>query len=250
MMLSAVIIARDEADRIGDAIRSVSFAQECLVLDSGSRDGTAELAESLGARVLRTDWPGFVAQKQRAWELARGDWVLSLDADERVSPQLREEILQVLHAPSAVGYSVPRRNLYLGVPLRGGHWWPDRRLRLARKQSASWGGIDPHDHLEVSGEKRELKGELLHLPYRDLAEHLRTVDRYSALAAQQLRERGRQAGVSDLYLRPVARVFGEFFWKGGYRDGALGLLLALLAGAYVAMKWGRVAGLLPMPESS
>ncbi len=249
-MLSAVIIARNEVDRIGDAIRSVAFAQEVVVLDSGSEDGTVELAKSLGARVIVTDWPGFVAQKQRAWDEARGDWVLCLDADERVSPALRAEILELLPDASADGYSMPRRNLYLGVPLRGGHWWPDRRIRLARKKCGRWGGIDPHDHLEVAGTVRPLHGELLHHPYRDLAEHLRTVDRYSAIAAREALRRGQKAGVWNCYLRPVARVFGEFFWKGGWRDGALGLLLALIAGAYVGIKWARVAGILPMPEPS
>ncbi len=249
-MLSAVIIARNEVDRIGDAIRSVAFAQEVLVLDSGSEDGTVELAKSLGARVIVTDWPGFVAQKQRAWEAATGDWVLSLDADERVSPALAAEISGLLPSPSAEGYSVPRRNVYLGVPLQGGHWWPDRRIRLARKKAGKWGGIDPHDHLEIAGTVLPLKGELLHHPYRDLADHLRTVDRYSAIAARESIRRGQKAGVVECYLRPVGRVFGEFFWKGGWRDGALGLLLALIAGAYVAIKWARVAGTLPMPESA
>ena len=172
------------------------------------------------------------------------------DADERVSPALRTEILSVLPKSTADGYSLPRRNVYLGVPLRGGHWWPDRRIRLARKKAGKWGGIDPHDHLEVAGTIHRLQGELLHHPYRDLADHLHTVDRYSAIAAREALRLGQKASFVNCYLRPVARVLGEFVWKGGWRDGGLGLLLALIAGAYVGIKWARVAGTLPMPEPS
>lgn len=248
-MLSAVIIARDEADRIEDAIRSVQFADECIVLDSGSRDDTVALAEALGARVVRTDWPGFVAQKNRAWAEARGEWVLSIDADERVSPELQAAVLAAMRAPEAQGYRVRRRNTWLGHRLRAGHWYPDARVRLARKGSAKWSGVEPHDQLDVEGRVHQLEGDLLHIPYRNLGEHLRTIDRYTALTAAQLRAEGRRAGFVDLWMRPPWRFFSAFILAGGWRDGVVGFLLAALGSVYCLLKWARVAGLVPMPET-
>lgn len=248
-MLSAVIIARDEADRIEDAIRSVAFADECLVVDSGSRDDTVARAEALGARVIRADWPGFVAQKNRAWQEARGEWVLSLDADERVGPELAAAIVAALRAPTADAYRVRRRNEWLGHRLRGGHWYPDARVRLARKAQGRWAGVEPHDLLHVEGRVAQLEGDLLHIPYRNLGEHLRTIDRYTALTAAQLRASGRRAGLLDLWLRPPWRFFSAFVLAGGWRDGAVGFLLAMLGSAYCLLKWARVAGIVPMPDT-
>ncbi len=247
-VLSAVIIARDEVDRIGDAIRSVAFAEECLVLDSGSTDGTPELAESLGARVIRTGWPGHVAQKNRAFSMASHDWLLSIDADERVSPELARSIQQALKTPAAQGYRVSRRNLWLGHALTGGHWYPDARIRLARRDACRWVGQNPHDHLQVSGPVAPLSGDLIHLPYRDLAEHLSTIDRYTATAARELRAAGRRARWTDLWLRPGWRFFSGFVLSGGFRDGVPGLLLAGMGSLYCALKWARVAGIVPIPQ--
>lgn len=250
-VLSAVIIARDEADRIGEAIRSVAFADECLVLDSGSRDDTPRIAAALGARVIRTDWPGHVAQKNRAFAAAAHDWCLSLDADERVSPALAASIQAALRdhggASPVRGFRVRRRNLWLGHPLRGGHWYPDARVRLAHRRAACWVGQDPHDLLHVDGAIAPLEGDLIHLPYRSLADHLSTIDRYTAIAARELRASGRRARWSDLWLRPFWRFFSGFILSGGFRDGFPGLLLAGLGSLYCALKWARVAGIVPMP---
>lgn len=230
-MLSVVIVARDEADRIGDAIRSVAFADEVLVLDSGSTDGTVAIAEGLGARVLRTDWPGFVAQKNRGLAEARGDWVLSLDADERVSPALAAE-LPVALAGSSAGWTVPRLNLWLGHPLRHGHWYPDRRLRLVRRDRARWVGADPHDRLEVDGPVGVLRGDVVHLPYRSLGDHLARIDRYTKIDA-------RDGGWADVLVRPAWHFWSGYVFRAGFLDGLPGLYVALLGALYVALKWGR-----------
>lgn len=249
-MLSVVIIARNEADRIEEAIRSVSFADECVVLDSGSQDETVARATALGARVIQTDWPGFVAQKNRAWAAARGDWVLSLDADERVSPALQQSLLEILRAPTADAYRMCRRNIWLGHRLKGGHWYPDARVRLARKEKGLWVGRNPHDHLKVDGLVQNIKGDLIHFPYRNLGEHFRTIDRYTAVAARMLLEEGRKARWSDLYFRPLWRFFSAFFLASGWRDGVPGLCLALMGSLYCALKWARVAGIVPIPEDT
>ena len=176
--------------------------------------------------------------------MASGEWVFSMDADERVSPELQNSILKVLQQPKAEGYWCSRRNIWLGHVLRGGHWYPDRRIRLARKKNACWVGLDPHDQLKVQGKMGELSGDLIHIPYRNLLEHLKTIDRYTALSAAQLRAQGKRARWIDLWLRPLWRFFSAFVLAGGWKDGLPGLMLAILGSFYCALKWARVKGIL------
>lgn len=240
-MLSAVIIARDEADRIATAVRSVAFADEVVVLDSGSSDDTAAIARAGGARVVETDWPGHVAQKNRALAEARGDWVLSVDADEEVTPALRAAIEAAVANPGGrVGFRVARRNVWLGRPLSHGGWFPDRRVRLVARSAARWEGVDPHDHLVVDGAIGDLGGELVHVPYRSLREHLATVDRYTARSAEGLRAQGRRAGWGDLLLRPPWHLFRALVLQQGLRDGVAGVVVASIGALYVLLKWARV----------
>lgn len=240
--LSAVIIAKDEADRIEDAIRSVGFCDEVLVLDSGSTDGTPELAAALGARVVRTDWPGFVAQKARATAAASHDWVLSIDADERVPPALAAEITALRERGlAAAGYRLPRLSWWMGAPVRRGTWWPDARVRLFDRRRAAWGGLDPHDRVDCAGPVAALHAPLHHHPYRDLGEHLQTIDRYAAISAAAARAQGRRASALDVGLRPVAHLFKALILKGGVLDGPRGWALAWLGAAHCALKWLRIA---------
>ena len=228
-MLSAVIIAKDEADRIGPALASVAFCDEVLVLDAGSLDGTPELARSAGARVLATDWPGFVAQRNRAWAEAKGDWILAIDADEEVTPQLREAVLAAV-ASDAAGASMPRRNHWLGHRLSHGRWYPDRKVRLARKAASRWVGGDVHETLEVDGRILSLNADLFHHPYRDLEDHLRKVARYAELA--------RRPGTSlDVAIRPVWSFLQGYLLQGGFQDGYPGLCVAAIDALYVLLKW-------------
>jgi glycosyltransferase involved in cell wall biosynthesis len=236
--LSVVIIARDEADRLPEAIASVAFADEVLVLDSGSRDGTQAVARGLGARVIETDWPGHVAQKNRALGEARHPWVLSIDADERVSPALASSIAEALaREPVVAGFELARRNHWLGKPMRAGGWYPDRRLRLARRDAARWVGVDPHDRLEVDGPTARLAGDLLHHPYRDLGEHLATIDRYTRRFAEVSTARARWW---DLVFRPPWRFVRGYLLQAGFLDGRAGLTVAWLGARYTATKWWRL----------
>ncbi len=239
--LTVAIIARDEADRIGAAIAAVDAA-EVLVLDSGSTDGTPALARSLGARVIETDWPGHVAQKNRALDAARQPWVLCLDADERPDAALRAELRRVIaEDPEGRGpldgYYVLRRNYYLGAPIRGGSFRPTPHLRLLRRGRGRWGGEDPHDRLSVDGPAGTLGGFLEHHPYRSLGEHLATIDRYTARFVQVTDRRARWP---DLLLRPPAHLARALLLQGGWRDGPRGFILAWLGAAHVALKWGRL----------
>ena len=243
--VSVVIIARDEADRIEDAIRSVAgICAEVVVLDSGSTDGTVARAQALGARVIETDWPGHVAQKNRALGHARHDWVLSLDADERLSPALHAAIRAALsrEPPTAVAFRVSRLNFWQGVPLRHGLWYPDARVRLFRRAQARWVGDDPHDRVEVTdgGQVGVLAGDLLHFPYRSLGEHLQTIDRYTARHLEVALAAGRRARWWDVALRPPLHLLKALVLRRGVLDGVAGLCVAGLGAVYVLLKWGRL----------
>ena len=240
-MLSAVIITRDEADRIGVALASVAFADEVLILDCGSTDATVAVARAAGARVVETDWPGHVAQKNRGLAMASGEWVLSIDADEEVSPALRASILEaVARAGDAVGFRVNRRNEWLGHTLRHGGWYPDARVRLVRRGRATWAGENPHDTLVPDGPVLPLDGDLLHRPYRSFGEHLATLDRYTTIAAAEARARGRGGSVLDLLIRPPWAFFRGYVLRAGFLDGAPGLVVAALGALYVLVKWARI----------
>jgi glycosyltransferase involved in cell wall biosynthesis len=241
-LLSACIVACDEEDRLGDCLSSVRWCDEILVIDSHSADRTREIAAAAGARVIERDWPGHVAQKDFAIREARNDWVFCIDADERVSPELEKEIVALRDAgfPDAAGFSVPRVSKYLGRWIRHGTWYPDIKLRLFDRRRGRWAGRDPHDRVEVDGPIVRLRGELLHLPYRSLEEHLITIDRYTTIMARELHAEGRRARLSDLVLRPPARFFIYYVLRSGWLDGWRGLLMASLAAHYVRIKYAKL----------
>ncbi len=239
--LSVTIIACNEADRIGAAIRSVGFAAEVVVLDSGSVDDTVAVAEALGARVLRTGWPGHVAQKTRAMEAATHDWVLNIDADEAVSPELARAIEAALSAPKgAVGFSLDRLGHWGGQPMRHGTWWPDRQLRLFDRRRARYVGRDPHDRVALDGSVGRLPGVLHHHPYRNLEEHLATIGRYADLFVQGCLAEGRRAEWWDVVFRPVLHLFKALVLRAGVLDGVRGWCVAGLGAVHVQLKWGRL----------
>ena len=240
--LTVAIIACDEADRIGEAIASAAFADEVLVVDGGSRDHTVAVARALGARVVSADWPGHVAQKQRATDLATHDWVFALDADERIPEALGRQARAAVDNPGgAAGFTVPRRTWWLGAPIEHGAWWPDRRVRLFDRRRGWWGGEDPHDHVVLGGPSGALSVPLEHHAYRDLGDHLSTIARYARIQADGLQRRGVQARWWDWSLRPVMHFLKALVLKGGWRDGVRGMCIAWLGAAHVALKWGLVA---------
>ncbi len=240
-MLSLVVIAKNEADRLESCLNSVDFAAEKIVVESGSSDQTVRIAEAAGARVVCTDWPGHVAQKNRALDLATQPWVLSLDADEQLSVQAAEELRVALNNPAdAVGFSFPRCSTWLGTPIRHGRWYPDRKLRVVRNGRGRWGGDDPHDLLSTDGPVRKLSGDILHTPYRDFAEHLSTIDRYSEISARVMRERGVRGRWWDVAFRPPLHFVDAYVIRRGFLDGVPGVALAGLGSAHVLAKWTRV----------
>jgi glycosyltransferase involved in cell wall biosynthesis len=240
--VSACLVTRNEEDRLGDCLASLDWCDEILVVDSHSTDRTREVAHAAGARVIERDWPGHVAQKEFAIRQAQHDWVLCIDADERVSPELAKEIGALRDAgfPGFAGWKLSRVSSYLGRTIRHGTWYPDPKLRLFDRRRGRWAGRDPHDRVELEGAVGRLRGELLHHPYRNLEEHLATIDRYTTIMAAELHREGRRARLRDLVLRPPARFFVYYVVRGGWRDGWRGLLMASLAAHYVRMKYFKL----------
>ncbi|MEM7516271.1 MAG: glycosyltransferase family 2 protein [Planctomycetota bacterium] len=240
--ISGCIIAMNEEDRIGDCLDSLAFCDEVVVVDSHSTDRTREVAAERGARVIERDWPGHVKQKEFTIRQAENDWVLCVDADERISPELRQEIeaLRDQGFPDHTGWRMPRCSRYLGIWVRRGTWYPDKQLRLFDRRRGYWGGHDPHDRVELEGEIGSLSGDLMHLPYRKFSEHLQTIDKYTTTMAQGLYDRGKRARFSDLWLRPATRFFRFYILKAGFLLGWRGLLLACLAAHYGRMKYAKL----------
>lgn len=244
MKLSVVILTLNEAERLPaclESLASLGAALEIVVLDSGSRDATVAIAEAAGARVVERGWPGFVAQKNAGLEEASGEWVLSLDADETLSPALAAELVRFLAAPPAgvVAASMPRRNRYLGRWLQHGAAWPDRRVRLLRRGCGRWGGTDPHDVLIPEGPVHRLEAPLHHDSYADLADHRDTVARYAAVAAAALHAQGRTAFPSLLFSPPLG-FLRDYVVRLGFLDGLPGLHFARLAAVYRWKKYVRL----------
>ena len=242
--LSVTIITKNEAADIAAALDSVSWADERIVVDSCSTDETVAIATRLGARVVSREWPGYVAQKNAAASLARHDWILSLDADERVSPELAAEIRKTLeHEPDARGYWIPRVTFHLGRWIRTTDWYPDYQLRLYDRRAATWTGTYVHEGVKVNGRVGRLRSELQHYAYRDVAEHLETIEHYTTLAARQMFEQGRRATALDLQLQPAFAFFRNYILKRGFMDGAVGLTISRMNAHYVGLKFRKLRDL-------
>lgn len=242
MRITAVILARDEADRIATAVASVAFLDEVLVVDSGSRDGTQEVARAGGARVVELPWQGFAAQRNQAAALAAHDWVLMVDADERVDERLRAALegLRAGGEPAWAACAVRRTVHALGRWIRHGGWGRERRLRLYDRRRARWAGA-VHEWLEVQGAQgADLAGLLEHRPFRSLQDHWQRLGRYAELAAQEMHAAGRRCGWSDLRLRPLVRFLKMYVLRLGFLDGWAGYVLARLEAAYVLAKYARL----------
>jgi glycosyltransferase involved in cell wall biosynthesis len=237
--LSACIITYNEADRIEACLRSLSFCDEIIVVDAHSTDATRARAAALGARVIERDWPGYRSQKQFAVDAAQHDWVLCLDADERLSAALQTEILarRAGGFASVAGYSVPRITDYFGRFLRHGNAYPDRLVRLFDRRRGGWRGDEIHENTQVTGAVGRLTGHLEHYSYRSLTDHLNRMQRYADLMAQALYARGRRCGLTPVVLNPLWRFVRGYVLRLGFLDGWRGLVFALIEANYVRAKY-------------
>jgi glycosyltransferase involved in cell wall biosynthesis len=239
--VTATVITFNEAANIEAALASLSWADEIIVVDSQSTDRTTEIARKFTDKVIVRPWPGYIAQKNFAAEQASHDWIFSLDADERVTPELASEIMTVVaNGPRAAGYRVPRVTFHLGRWMRTTDWYPDYQLRLYDRRRARWSGKYVHESVKADGTVGDLRAELQHFAYRDLAHHLQTMDRYTTLAAKQMFEEGRRAGLVDLLIHPPAAFFRNYVLRGGFRDGVPGLIVSAMNARYVGLKFAKL----------
>ncbi len=226
--LSVTIITKNESHNIEACLRSVAFADEVVVLDSGSTDGTVDLARSMGANVsVGSDWQGFGIQKNRALALAGSEWVLSLDADERVSPELQAEIRAALAAPAFEVYSFPRLSSYCGQYMHHSGWHPDRVTRLFRRNSAQFSNDLVHEKLVTRCKVGELGSVLLHESFLNFEAVLDKVNRYSSAGAQSLFEKGRSSSPGKALGHGLWAFFRTYFLRLGFLDGRMGFVLAV-----------------------
>jgi len=223
-MLSAVIIARNAASVIEPCLESLAFADEIVVVDSASTDATVEVASRRGARVVQREWLGYGRQKQFAVEQAKHDWVLCVDADERVSPELAASIRKELQAPVSPVYRMARRNRFMGRWLGHGEGYPDWSPRLFNRMNARWSDDLVHEKVLYAVTPGTLRGDLMHDSNDDLATYLERQNRYTTLAARQAFELGRSASLAHLLLSPVVRFFKFYVLRLGFLDGKAGLL--------------------------
>jgi glycosyltransferase involved in cell wall biosynthesis len=240
--ISATVITFNEEQNIRDCLESIAWVDEIIVVDAFSTDNTAAICRQYTDRVVQRQWPGHVLQKQFALEQASGAWVLSLDADERLSAEAAAEIRRTVvdGDPAADGFMFPRQSFYLGRWILHGGWYPDRKLRLVRRGRARWTGEDPHDKLVVDGTTGQCSGKIYHYVYRDIAQQLKTVDSFSRITAEQWHRQGVPARLLPLLVRPPLKFLETYVWKRGFLDGMPGFIIAVISSCYVFLKYAKL----------
>ncbi len=238
--ISLVIITKNEEARIAFCIRSVDFADDILVLDSESQDRTREIATQMGARVFNEAFRGFRDQKQRAADLAKHDWVLSLDADEALSPQLAEEIKNLdLSNAEASAFAIPRMSYHLGRWIKAGGWYPDRQIRLFNRKTSRWEKGAVHEKISSPNIVR-LKSPILHWVFEDLSDQVQTNNKYSSLGAEDLRTRGKNFSLFMLLTKPISKFVECYILKRGFIDGMPGFIIAVSAAYSMFLKFAKL----------
>jgi glycosyltransferase involved in cell wall biosynthesis len=240
--ISACIMTYNEEANIRRCLESVSWCDEIVVLDSFSTDRTMEICRELTDRVYQQEWQGYIGQRNLVRKMATHPWVLFLDADEEVSPNLRDSIRKEFGDRSThyVGYEFPRLVFYLGKWIKHGSWYPDVKLRLFLKDRGRSGGVEPHDTVVIDGPVKRMKYPIWHYTYKDLTDHINTMNRFSTISAQSMFERGRRFRWSDFFIRPTWRFFKGYIMRGGWIDGKRGLIIATINAFGVAMKYSKL----------
>jgi len=226
--LSVIIIVKNEAGNIGACIASVAWADEIIVVDSGSSDATVEICRDLGAKVFVHDWPGYGPQKNRALDYASHDWVFSIDADERVTPELRSEIESVLQNPQADGYEISRLSSFCGRFMLHSGWSPDYVLRLFRRDKGRFSDALVHESVQMRGSSARLQQRLQHYSYRDFEDVLGKLNNYSSAAAVMLERKGKKGSLTQAVLHGMWAFFRTYILRAGFLDGREGFMLAVM----------------------
>jgi glycosyltransferase involved in cell wall biosynthesis len=240
--ITACVMTFNEERNIRRCLESLGFCDEIVVLDSFSTDKTMEICREFTPKVFQEEWKGYIRQRNRMRELATHDWVLFLDADEEVSPMLRDQILYQFRIGHGkfVGYEFPRQVFYLGKWIRYGEWNPDIKLRLFLRERGRSGGQEPHDMVIVDGPVKTLTGKLWHYTYDNLAHHFQVINRFSTISAQEMYRAGRRFRLIDLIFRPPLRFIKGYYIKGGLFDGLRGFIIAIVVAYGVAMKYAKL----------
>ena len=246
MKISATIITHNEERNLPRAIESLRSADQILIVDSGSSDRTVEIARNFGAEVIESRWRGYAQQKNFAAQQASYDWILSIDADESISEALEADIWQLKKSgPQFDAYTMPRMAQYLGRWIRHSGWYPDRKVRLYDRRKAEWVGDYVHESVKVTGSLGHLESNLLHFTCDSLSEHLKTMDRYTTLAAVQLIDRKQTVTWGRLIFEPPWTFFRTYFLKLGFLDGVEGLAIANMAALYNFLKYAKARFMVP-----
>ncbi|MSQ47692.1 MAG: glycosyltransferase [Deltaproteobacteria bacterium] len=240
-LITCCIICFNEETNLRRCLESVKWCDEIVIVDSFSTDQTVSICQEYTRRIIQRPWPGYVEQKRFALSQATHEWVLNVDADEEVSPELRHEMLAVLHRnhPDVDGYYMPRLVYYLGRWWWRG-WYPGLRLRLFRKAKVRWGGVDPHEKVILQGQADRLRGDLYHYTYDDIHDHLRALNGLTEVASRELALRRKRAHLADLLLRPFWRFFRFYVVNGGFREGVPGFFVAVTSAFYVFLKYAKL----------
>jgi glycosyltransferase involved in cell wall biosynthesis len=240
--LTVTVITYNEAEHIAAALDSVAWADEIIVVDSGSTDGTADIARAKASRVITRAWPGYSAQKNFAADQASNDWVLSMDADERVTPALADEVRALLaRGPELQGYRIRRVTFYLGQWIRSTDWFPDFQLRLYDRRAGRWNGMKIHESFRLkTGPHGQLRGELEHYAYRDISHHLHKINSYTTLIAEQWHEEGRRTNPVAMALHPWFAFIRNYVLRAGVKDGRVGFIVSVLNSYYVFLKLAKL----------
>jgi len=240
--VSAIVVCFNEEERIRDCLESLRWCDEVVVVDSFSTDRTPEICRNYTDRFIQRPWAGYRDQKAYAHSQATKDWVLLVDADERVTAELQNEILEVLARESGdyAGYSVPRLVHYLGRWWWRGGWYPDYDVRLFRRDRGTWGGSDPHEKIIVEGAVRRLRHPLHHFSYRNIEDHLNRINRFTSISSRELRKSGHRWRLSEALLRPPVRFFHSYILKRGFMEGFAWLYVAVTAAVYVFLKYAKL----------
>jgi glycosyltransferase involved in cell wall biosynthesis len=240
--VSVTIITLNEADHLAAAIDSAAWADEVIVVDCGSTDGTVDVGRARGVRVEHRDWTGWVDQKNFAASLAANDWIFSLDADERITPELAAEIQLLLKTDPTVGaYRMPRVTFHLGRWVRTTDFYPDYQTRLYDRRVARWRGKYVHESVALDhGPPGQLRSELVHLSYRDLRDQAERINKYTTLAARQMYENGRRASAVDLLVHPPAAFLRNYILRRGIVDGSAGLTISMMQAYSVFLKFAKL----------
>jgi glycosyltransferase involved in cell wall biosynthesis len=239
--LTATVITFNEAEHIAPALESVSWADEIIVVDSHSTDDTVAIARRLASRVEVRDWSGYSEQKNYAAGIASNDWILSVDADERVTPELAAEIRALMSGvPGARGYRMPRVTWYLGRWIRATDWYPDYQLRLYDRRAGRWNGRRVHESVALDGTPGVLQHDLQHYAYRDISEHLATMDRYTTLAAEDWHAEGRHTSAAGAVMHAGLAFLRNYILRRGFMAGSAGLVVSALNAHYVFLKHAKL----------